>query len=179
VIGDAGEQEQAGGHDGEAAGDDEARAEELREPAGERADQEQQRDPGQQRRPGVHRRVAEDVLEVQRRVEEDAEGAEVEDQDGDAGAAEGTPAEEREVDGRRGGPALDADERAGRDDGDREQRDDRGRAPAVVVGLDERVGQREERRGGCQQAREVEPLCRPGLGRLGDDASAHEHAGGA
>ncbi len=128
----------------EPAADQPARADPVGQRPGLRCDQDDQQRHRQEDRARLDRRVAEDVLDEERVVEEDPEHRERDEQHRDVRAGEGRVAEEREVEHRQPLPELEDDERGERDHGEPRTGEDRGRRPAVVVGLDQRVGEREQ-----------------------------------
>ncbi len=69
---------------------------------------------------------------------------------------EGGPAEQREVEHRAALQMLDEHERDQQHDGDDQEGDDLGRAPALFVALDERVHEQEQRAGERHEARPVD-----------------------
>jgi hypothetical protein len=74
-----------------------ARADPIGQPAGERRDQDDQRHHRQNCGAGLRRRVAEDVLDVERDEEEDAEHRERDEHRHDVRAGERADLEEREI----------------------------------------------------------------------------------
>ena len=106
---------------------------------------------------GLERRQPEDVLEVQRQVEEHREHRRRDRERRRLRADERRPAEQREVDHRRAVARLRREEHGERDHGDDEQHDDQAARPAVVVTFDQREDQGEQPDRERDHARRVEP----------------------
>ena len=108
---------------------------------GEQDDEQRHR---QEHRTRLNRRVAEDVLDEERVVEEDAEHRERNERDRDVRAGERRIAEEREIEHRNPLTVLEHDERSQRDRGQREHRESDRRCPPVAIRLDQPVGERKQ-----------------------------------
>ena len=106
-------------------------------------DHQRQRQVGE---PGVDRAVAEHLLHVEGDEEEHREERGADQQADHVGPGQGADAEDRERHQRLGGAQLDRDEGGEQRDRERDQADRLGRAPAGVVGVDQRVDEDRERR---------------------------------
>ena len=123
---------------------------------------------GRNDRARLRRRVAEDVLDVERDEEEDAEHRERDEHRHEVRARERADPEEREVEHRQPLPLLEHDERDEKDGRGGEEAEDLGRAPAVAVPLDQRVAEREEEADRGDETGKVDALLVRGVARLAD-----------
>ena len=154
---EAAHQQQPDPDEREAAAEEPADADALGELAGDRRDEEREQRHGQEAQAGLERRVAEDVLDVERQVQEHREHRRRQHEGGDRGAVERRLAEQREVEHRVLAAALDDHEGDEQDQRGGEAGDDQRAVPALRVAADEPEDQREEGAGERDQAGPVDP----------------------